>query len=88
VVGHGLRVISRAGSDHPATLLVFTQQQDPVERSALFKGSGSLEVVQLEIDLLTGHLRESGRLLAGGKVDEITNSLFCLLYLREGNVHS
>ena len=88
MVGHGLRVISCAGSDHPAPLLVFAQQQDPVERSALFKGAGSLQIVQLEKDLLAGHLGESSRLLAGGKVDEIAYSLFCLLYLLEGNVHS
>jgi hypothetical protein len=82
-----LGVISGAGRDHSAPLLIFAQQENPVERAALFEGSGSLQIIQLEIDLLTGHLGESGRELAGGKVDEIADSLFCLLYFNEGNVH-
>ncbi len=88
VIGHGLGMISRAGSNHATPLLVFTQQQNPVKRAALFEGSGSLQIIQLEKDLLTGHLGESGRELAGGEVDEIANSLFCFSYLSEGNVHS
>ena len=87
VVGHGLGVIARAGGDHAAPLLVIAQQENPVKRAALFEGPGSLQIIQLEKDLLTGHLGESGRELAGGKIDEIADSLFCLLYFNEGNVH-
>jgi hypothetical protein len=77
----------RAGAPPPAPLLVVAQQENPVERAALFEGPGSLQIVQLEKDLLTGHLGESGRELAGGKIDEIADSLFCLFYFSEGNVH-
>ncbi len=88
VVGHGLGVISGAGSDHAAPLLIVTQQQNPVERTAFFEGSGPLQIIQLEKDLLTGNLGERGRELARREIDEIANSLFCFFYLIEGNVHS
>jgi hypothetical protein len=81
-------MIARAGRDDPAPLLIVAQQQDPVERAALFKGSGSLQVIQLKKDLLTGRLGEGIRELARGKVDEIADSLFCFSYLSEGNVHN
>ncbi len=87
MVGHSLGMISRAGGDHPALLFAFGQQENPVESTALFEGSRSLQIIQLEIDLLTGHLGEIGRELTGGKVDEIADSLFCLFYLGEGNFH-
>jgi len=87
VVGHGLGMIAGAGGDHSAPFLILAQQQNPVERTTLFEGSGSLQIIQLEKDLLTGHLGERGRELTGGKIDEIADSLFCLLYFNEGNVH-
>ncbi len=80
-------MIAGAGGDHAAPLLILAQQQNPVERTTLFEGSGPLQIIQLEKDLLTGHLGESGRELAGGKIDEIADSLFCLLYFNEGDVH-
>jgi len=60
MVGHGLGMISRAGSDHSTPLFVITQQQDAIERAALFECSGALQVIQLEINLLTGYLGEGG----------------------------
>ncbi len=87
MVGHGLGMIAGAGGDHSAPLLILAQQQNPVERTALFEGSGPLQIIQLEKDLLTGHLGESGRELARGEIDEIADSLFCLFYFNEGNVH-
>ena len=80
--------LPRARSDHPAPLLLFVQQQNAVERAPFFKGSGALQVIQLQINLLSGHFGERGRELAGGEVDEVANSLFCLLYLTKGNVHT
>jgi phosphatidylserine decarboxylase len=87
MVGYRLGMISRAGGDHPTLLFAFGQQENPVESTALFEGSRALEIIQLEIDLLTGHPGEIGRELARGKVDEVANPLFCLLYLGEGNFH-
>jgi len=87
MVGHGLSMIAGAGGDHSAPLLIFAQQENPVERTSLFEGSGPLQIIQLEKDLLTGHLGESCRELARGKIDEIADSLFCLLYFNEGDVH-
>ena len=88
VVGHGLGVISGAGSDHAAPLLIITQQQNPVECSPFFEGAGPLQIIQLQKNLLTGNLGERGRELARREVNEIANSLFCFFYLIEGNVHS
>ncbi len=88
VVGHGLGVISGAGSDHAAPLLLVTQQQNPVKRTAFFEGPGPLQIIQLQKDLLTGNLGERGRELARREIDEIANSLFCFFYLIERNVHS
>ena len=60
VIGHGLGMISGAGGDHAAALLIVTQQQNAVERTAFFEGSGPLQIIQLEVDLLTGNLGERG----------------------------
>ena len=88
MVGDGLGVIACTGGDDSAPLFVIAQEQNPVERAALFEGAGPLQIIQLEVHLLAGHFGKSRRELAGGEVDEIADSLFCFSYLIEGNVHS
>jgi hypothetical protein len=80
-------MIAGARSDHAAAFFIVAEQQNAVQRAALFESSGALQIIQLQIHLLTGHLGKGSRALAGREVDEIANSLFGLLYLYQGNVH-
>ena len=88
VIGHGLGMVAGAGSDDATTLLLVAQQQDAVERATLLEGAGALQIIQLEKDMLAGHVGERGGKLAGGTVDKIPDPMFCLLYFNEGDVHS
>ena len=58
VVRHALRVIAGRYRDHTAPALVFGQRQQPVQRTALLEAGGELEVLELEVHLGAGNLRQ------------------------------
>ena len=75
VEGDGLGVIAGAGGDDAAAALVVGEGEDLVERAALFEGAGALQVVELEEDLLAGHLGKPGGVARGREVDVAADAL-------------
>ena len=67
--GDALCVVARAGSDHAALALGFTQCQKFVERAALFEGAGALQVFKLQVERQAGQFGEMVRKMAGRRVD-------------------
>ena len=74
VVGHALGVISGRGRDHALGTFFGAQREQLVQRAALFESAGSLQVVELQIDLVGGGLGKRLRTRAGRKVDGVANA--------------
>jgi hypothetical protein len=72
---NGLGVITGAGGDDAAAALVVGEGEDLVQRAALFESTGTLQVVELEEDLLAGHLGELRRVGRGRQVDMAADAL-------------
>jgi hypothetical protein len=71
VEGYALGVIAGAGGDHAALAFSFTQREEFVEGAALFKGSRSLKVFQLQMNGQAGEFRKMMRELARGDVNGV-----------------
>ena len=74
VVGHALGVVSGRGGNHAPSAFFGTQREQLVQRAALFESARALEVVELQIDLVPGGLRERLRTRARRKVDGTANA--------------
>ena len=74
MVGHALGVISGRGRDHALGAFFGAEQEQLVQRAALFERAGSLQVVELQIDVVGGGLRKRLRTRAGRKVDRVANT--------------
>ena len=71
----GLCVVAGAGGDDAAAALVVGEGEDFVQRAALFERPSALEVIELEKDLLAGHLRQLCRVGRGRQVDMAADAL-------------
>jgi hypothetical protein len=71
VEGYTLGVIAGAGGDDSALAFGFAQREELVEGAALFKGSRSLKVFQLQMNGQTGEFRKMMRELARGDVNGV-----------------
>jgi hypothetical protein len=76
-----------AGGDDAALFFVVGEGEDFVERAALLEGSGALEVVELEEDLLAGHARELVGVRRGREIDVVLDALPGLLNIVQGYGH-
>ena len=75
MIRDGLGVIAGAGGDDASAALFGSEREDFVERSALFEGSGALQIVELEEDGLADHLRKAGGMARGREVKMAANAL-------------
>jgi hypothetical protein len=71
----GLCVVAGAGGDDAAASLFVGEGENLVQRAALFEGSGALQIVKLEEDLLAGHLGQAGGMASGRQVDVAADAL-------------
>ena len=81
MVGQALRMVAGRGGNHSAGALFVGEREQPVERAAFFVGAGTLQVIELEIDRVSGRLRKSFRLGAGRKIDRAVDALGGGLYV-------
>ena len=78
VIADGLRVVAGTGCDDTAALLVFSEGEDAIEGSAFLEGAGHLEVVELQVKIVAGELREGFGVRAGGEIEGIADPLASL----------
>src|ERR1019366_1639436 len=72
--GHALTGISGRGRDHALCAVFGAEQEQLVQRAALFERAGSLQVVELQIYVVGGGFRKRLRTRAGRKVDKVANT--------------
>ena len=77
VEGDGLGVVAGAGGDDAAPALLVGEGKDLVERAALLESAGALQVVELEEDLLAGHLGEARGVAGGREINVAADALAC-----------
>src|ERR1700722_2747373 len=58
VISHALSMVSGRGRDDTPIAFFTLQQEQLVQRASLFEGSRALQVIELEINLVTGGLRK------------------------------
>src|ERR1700674_352716 len=85
VIGHALGVISGRGCNHALGALFGAEREQLVQGAAFFESAGSLEVVELQIDVVGSGLRKSLRTRAGRKVDGAANAAQGRLDVVESN---
>jgi len=69
--GYALSVIAGAGGDDSALAFGFAQREELVEGAALFKGSGALKVLELQMNGEAGEFRKMMRELARGDMNGV-----------------
>jgi len=74
VEGYALGMIAGTGGDNSALALGFAEGEQLVERAALFKGAGALEILELEVQGQSGKLGEVMRELAGRNVNGVLDA--------------
>jgi hypothetical protein len=74
VESEALGMVAGAGGDDAFVAFDFVEGKQLVEGAALFEGSGSLEIVELEVKRQAGELREMMRELAGRDMDCVADA--------------
>ena len=85
MVSKPLGMISGRRRDYAAVALFFSESEQLVQRSAFLESSGSLQIVELEVNGVARELREGLRPLARREIDGFANASQCRFDVGESN---